>query len=406
MVTARKAFEAKSTASVIAAILEHEPPSMNALQPMAPPALERVVKTCLAKDPDDRWQTAHDVRLELRWILEAGSQAGLPATVILRRRKRERLAWAVGLICAVMLLGLLTAYVRLAIVRPPVLISSILPPPGARFALVGPHSGVPQISPDGRMLLFVAIDAEGNNTLWVRSLDSSAARPLVGTEEADSPFWSPDSRSVAFFAGGKLKTIPAAGGPVVPLYDVSVAGGGSWSEAGAILFETAFDSGLYQIPASGGTPKLVLSLDKSKFNFYAWPNFLPDGKHFTYSAYGNEVNTGTYFASLDGTENKMVAHATGNTAFSSGFLFYSLPTGSTTDLMIEAFNPSIGRTKGDPQQLVQGIEYQQGPDQAAFAVSDRLLIYQASPTGAAATHNLVWLDRSGKKLSVVAASLD
>jgi eukaryotic-like serine/threonine-protein kinase len=406
MVTAKKAFDAKSAASVIAAILEHDPPSMNALQPMAPPALERVVKTCLAKDPDDRWQTAHDVQLELKWIREGGSQAGVPATVVVRRKKRERLAWAIGLVSAVVVLALVTAYVRLVSIRPPVLISSILPPAGARFAFIGSRSGVPQISPDGRMLLFVATDAEGTNMLWLRSLDSSAGRPLAGTEAAELPFWSADSRSIAFFAGGKLKTIQVAGGAVVPLYDVSQVAGGSWNQQGVILFETALDSGLYQIPASGGAPRLVLRFDKSKFNAYAWPNFLPDGKHFTYTAFGNEGDTGIYFASMDGHENKLVTRATGNTGFASGFLFYSRPNGSSADLVAQTFDPSSGRVEEEPRVVVQGIEYQQGPDQAAFAVSDRLLIYQLSPTGTATTHSVVWLDRSGKKLSVVAPGQD
>jgi len=402
MLTGKAAFSGKTKASIIAAILSSEPPPISTSQPLAPPALERAVKQCLTKDPDERWQTAHDVRLELNWILEGGSQAGLPAPVIVRRKKQERVAWTVVGACAVLVLALLAAYFRVVSVRPPVVISSILPPSGTRFAF----GEVSKISPDGRMLLFVATDADGIATLWLRSVDSPSARLLPGTEGATWPFWSADGRSIGFFAGGNLKTVQATGGPVVPLHDVSLPTGGTWNQYGTILFEPGVDSGIYQIPASGGSAVLVLSLDKSKFNSYGWPNFLPDGKHFTYSAWGNEAYSGTYFASIDGRENKLVTRSTGNTVFSSGFLFYGLSTGATVDLVAEAFDPASGRVKGEPQLVVRGIEYLPGPDVSTFAVSDRLLIYAANPTGAVAVSTIVWLDRYGKRLSVVTAERD
>ncbi len=402
MLTGKAAFSGKTKASIIAAILSSEPPPISTSQPLAPPALERAIKQCLTKDPDERWQTAHDVRLELNWILEGGSQAGLPAPVIVRRKKQERVAWTVVGACAVLVLALLAAYFRVVSVRPPVVISSILPPSGTRFAF----GEVSKISPDGRMLLFVATDADGIATLWLRSVDSPSARLLPGTEGATWPFWSADGRSIGFFAGGNLKTVQATGGPVVPLHDVSLPTGGTWNQYGTILFEPGVDSGIYQIPASGGSAVLVLSLDKSKFNSYGWPNFLPDGKHFTYSAWGNEAYSGTYFASIDGRENKLVTRSTGNTVFSSGFLFYGLSTGATVDLVAEAFDPASGRVKGEPQLVVRGIEYLPGPDVSTFAVSDRLLIYAANPTGAVAVSTIVWLDRYGKRLSVVTAERD
>ena len=402
MLTGKAAFSGKTKASIIAAILSSEPPPISTSQPLAPPALERAIKQCLTKDPDERWQTAHDVRLELNWILEGGSQAGLPAPVIVRRKKQERVAWTVVGACAVLVLALLAAYFRVVSIRPPVVISSILPPSGTRFAF----GEVSKISPDGRMLLFVATDADGIATLWLRSVDSPSARLLPGTEGATWPFWSADGRSIGFFAGGNLKTVQATGGPVVPLHDVSLPTGGTWNQYGTILFEPGVDSGIYQIPASGGSAVLVLSLDKSKFNSYGWPNFLPDGKHFTYSAWGNEAYSGTYFASIDGRENKLVTRSTGNTVFSSGFLFYGLSTGATVDLVAEAFDPASGRVKGEPQLVVRGIEYLPGPDVSTFAVSDRLLIYAANPTGAVAVSTIVWLDRYGKRLSVVTAERD
>jgi len=280
------------------------------------------------------------------------------------------------------------------------------PPQGVkvigRFAFIGAHSGTPQVSPDGRTLLLVAVDAQGMNMLWLRPLDSLSARPLPGTEGADSPFWSADGLSIGFFANGKLKTVEASGGHALTLCDAPSDVGGTWNQQGVILFSPDLTSGIYQIPALGGSPKLVLNVDKSKFRFYGWPNFLPDGNHFTYSAYGSEADQGTYFASLDGRENKLVMRSTGNAVFSSGFLFYTQGAGSRTDLMAVAFAPTTGIVSGKPKLVDQGVE----SGQSVFAVSDRLLIYEVSPTGAAAESTFAWLDRSGKRLSVVAPGSD
>jgi len=218
------------------------------------------------------------------------------------------------------------------------------PPQGVkvigRFAFIGAHSGTPQVSPDGRTLLLVAVDAQGMNMLWLRPLDSLSARPLPGTEGADSPFWSADGLSIGFFANGKLKTVEASGGHALTLCDAPSDVGGTWNQQGVILFSPDFISWIYQIPALGGSPKLVLNVDKSRFQGYGWPNFLPDGSHFTYSAYGSEADQGTYFASLDGRENKLVMRSAGNAVFSSGFLFYTQWAGSRTDLMAVAFAPN------------------------------------------------------------------
>jgi serine/threonine protein kinase len=401
MVTGKRAFEGKTQLSVASAILEKEPVAINAMKPLTPPALELAVRKCFAKTPEERWQSASDLATVLRWITETRSEAGAPASVITVKKKRERVAWGVAAACAIAILALMTAYLRLVSIRSPLLISSVLPPPGIRFAFIGPHSGAPQISPDGRTLLLVAVDEQGTNMLWLRPLDSPSARPLPGTEGADLPFWSADGLSIGFFADGKLKTVEASGGHVLTLCDAPNDAGGSWNQQGVILFSPDFTSGIYQIPALGGSPKLVLNVDKSRFQGYGWPNFLPDGRHFTYSAYGSEADQGTYFASLDGRENKLVMRSRGSAVFSSGFLFYTQGAGSRTDLMAVAFDPAAGNVRGKPKLVEQGIEYAVNGDQSVFAVSDRLLIYEVSPTGAAAEPTFAWLDRSGKRLSVV-----
>src|SRR5499433_488279 len=249
-VTGKRAFEGKSQLSVASAILEKEPTPISSMKPLTPPGLEHAVKKCLAKDPEERWQSASDLKSELNWIVETASQAGVPASVVIGRKKQQGVAWAVAVtLIAVTLFAVAAAYLRSAGIRPPVLISYLLPPPGTRFAFVGARTGVPQISPDGRTLLLVAVDAQGTNMLWLRPLDSPSARPLAGTEGAVLPFWSADSQSIGFFANGRLKTIRASGGQILSLCDVAFSTEGTWNQQGIILFETDANSGIFQIPA-------------------------------------------------------------------------------------------------------------------------------------------------------------
>jgi len=351
----------------------------------------------LAKDPEERWQSARDLKSELNWIAESGSQAGVPSSVTIGRKKRKGLAWtaAAG---AIALLSLGGVFVRQAKIRPLVVISPVIPPTGTRFA------GAPSLSPDGRTVVFVAVDSQGVSMLWLRPLDSLTARSVRGTETAAFPFWSADGRSIGFFADGKLKTVQVASGSVLSLCDAPDPVGGTWNQQGTILFVPQFGAGIYRVAASGGPTSLATSLDKSKYAGYGWPNFLPDGSHFTYSAYAGEAAyRGAYFASLDGRENRLVTHVTGNVTFASSFLFYPQPTGSSVDLMAVAFDAVTGTVKSEPKLVAPGIEYVPGVDASSFTVSDRILIYEASLTRAAAAYTLVWFDRSGKRLSEVAA---
>ena len=207
MATGKKAFTGKSQASLIGSILRDEPPSISEAAPMIPPALNRVVKTCLAKDPEDRFQTAHDAKLQLEWIAEGGSQAGLPAPVVARRKNREKLAWTVAAILALVSALAIVGYLR----RAP------KPPRVVRFELATPEEIValdaPRVSPDGRYVAFNATDSSGKTRIWLRALNALAPQPLPGTEGTNRPFWSPDSRFLGFFAEGKLKKIDVTGGP-------------------------------------------------------------------------------------------------------------------------------------------------------------------------------------------------
>ena len=242
MLTGRRAFEGTSQASVISAILSSDPPPISVLQPLSPPALDRVVKKCLAKDPDKRWQSAHDLTSELQWIAESGLQTAVAAPGVdtqARSRARTRLfGWIAAAVFLATTLGLAAAlYLRRAPVDTRVYRSTFVPPDNADIGL--PPTNLLALSPDGRRLAFVANDANGRVVLWVRELAALAAQPLADTEGAAGPFWSPDSRFIAFSAAGKLKKIDASGGPAISLCDTNTIFPGSWGRGDVILFTSA-----------------------------------------------------------------------------------------------------------------------------------------------------------------------
>ena len=394
--TGRPAFTGKTKASLIASILSSEPPAITTLQPLTPPALERVVKTCLAKDPDERFQTAHDLNLQLRWILEGGSQAGVAAPVAAQRLLRKRLllaaagvGWAAAL-GALVLAVVLSGHLKLK-ERP--LAAEMSPPPGMDF--VGAILGAPTISPDETKVAFVAGDAKGVR-LWIRDLASGRTDALAGTDGAMFVFWSPDRRQVAFFAGGKLKKMEAAGGPVQILCDAPEGRGGSWSQNGTILFTPNIYESLYRVPEGGGTPEKITNAKPG------WthrnPTFLPDGEHFLFIA---REPTGTlagslYAGSLKGGEPKQVLERASNAQYSGGYLLYF----KDGNLVAQQFDPGSLKVKGSAIAVAEKVDYYNPRDMAYFAASaNGMLLYRKSvstPTQAA------WMDRSGRELEKVA----
>jgi Tol biopolymer transport system component len=399
MLTGKKAFEGKSQLSVASAILEKEPEPISVLRPLTPPALERIVRKCLAKDADERWQSAGDLASELRWITEAGgalptteagADAGAPKHVV-RGRGREQLAWALALAFLTAAIVSVVSYTRLARAPAPTIISEISPPEKTQFNFGGESGGPPALSPDGRALAFSAVDASGKTMLWIRSLDSLAAHPLAGTEGAASPFWSADSQALGFFANDKLKTIGASGGPALVVAAAPVPGGGSWSREGTILFVPDYQKGLYQVAASGGTPVRVLEPDASKYFAYAWPKFLPDGRHFLYRAGTLDPagSSAVYFASMDGKENRLLLNVNGSATYASGLLLYV----RGTTLMAQTFDPERGQLKGDARPVAERIVGDVGRD--FFDASENgVLVYEAG--GSVGERRLTWFDRAGK----------
>ncbi|HET6373649.1 MAG TPA: protein kinase, partial [Candidatus Polarisedimenticolia bacterium] len=402
MFTGRKAFEGQSQASLIASVMGGEPPALSTFQPMTPPAFERLVRTCLAKDPEKRWQTAHDVKLQLQWIAEGGSQAGVPAPVLARRKGRELVAWiAAGVFAALCLTMAIRAWTRPSVeVR--AVRSSLLPPEGTRFDHARGNSGGLTLSPDGRFVTFSATAPGGEDALWIRPLDSLTARQLPGTKGAKWPFWSPDSRFIAFFADGKLKKIDLVGSPALSLCDAMDGRSGAWNDEGVILFSPSAITPIHQIPASGGKAEPVTKLDEEhNETTHRWVTFLPDGRHFLYMAGTHNAGTKSetnaiYLAELGSDKRTLLLRARSNVVYASGHLLYV----RDQILLAQPFDTGRLVLAGDPVPVGEGIDYDAGFFRATFAASkEGVLAYQAG--GAGSSLKLVWVDRSGKELSQV-----
>jgi Tol biopolymer transport system component/predicted Ser/Thr protein kinase len=394
MVTGRPAFSAKSRASLIAAILTTDPPPISQLQPLTPPALERIVKKCLAKDPDERWQNASDLRTELKWILESGPQVEAPRLVG-KRGIRERWAWAVATVMLTLVAITLAVRFRANNHAAYVVRSSIGAEEGTQPVLIGDFAGPPVVSPDGKVVAFSAAGDQGSVLLWVRPLNDMHARSLVGTEGATFPFWSADSRSLGFFAAGKLKAVSVEGGMPSELCNAPAGRGGSWNANGTILFSPDFQGVLAQVPASGGTPKSVTAMDASKHDSHRWPYFLPDGKHFLYLAiiHGSprDANDGIYFASLDGKENRLVMKGFTNAVYAGGRLLFILDNA----LVAQAFDTKSGTLKGEVERVAEDVLIDRTVWRAQFDASTDTLTYAS---GGLMPWQAMWYDRSGKQI--------
>ena len=396
MVTGKKPFKGKSQLSVASAILEKDPEPISAVQPLISPALGHVIERALAKEPDERWQTASDIKAEFKWISEGGSKVGIPAMARASRKQREKLAWSATGTLALLAIALSWA----VIVRTPT------PPRTVRVTVLAPdkHFFDPvslALSPDGSKLAFVSSEAGQPQQIWVRPLGSTSAQPLTGTESAIFPFWSQDSRRIGFFAQGKLKIIDASGGGIQALAPAPDGRGGAWSHDGTILFSPRPGSALYRVSAAGGTPVQVTNQGSTVAVSHRWPLFLPDGHHFIFLNFrpgapnlGVNESNGIYLGSLDSNQTVRLMNSDSGARYVDGYITFV----RDTNLMAQKFDAGKARLSGDPVLLAEQVQVDQR-GVAAFSFSGGgEMVYVG---GKSISTNLVWYDRSGKRGEVI-----
>jgi len=403
MATGRRAFEGKTQASVIAGILERDPPPVTSIVPGATSALDRLIRDCLAKDRDERRQTMHDVVLDLRFIQELGPTPAAVEAAAATRPRSATAAWAVAAI-AVLAGAAGIAIPRLNRAVPDVVQASLLAPEGQRFDFL---YGLLEMSPDGKHVAFITTEGTGSRALWVRSLADREARMLPGTEGALFPFWSPDSRSLAFFAGGKLRKVEIRGGPAtIVCASGAEPRGGAWSPDGTIVFSPDWSQPLMKVPASGGEPQEATRLDSGRQeSSHRWPWFLPDGRHYLLYVVasadpGRSPNTGIYVGSVDSNEVTFLFGTQSRAAYVDGKLFY-VEEGT---LLMRPFDPGRLQFTGEPVPVALKVTQQASSlwGGALFSVSaGNALTYVSGFAEGTAISQMTWLDRTGKPLGTL-----
>jgi len=400
MATGSKAFEAKSHASLIASILKEEPRPMRELQPLTPPGLEHIVKACLAKDPDDRPQSAHDLKLEFDWIRESSgiSQVAQPAESVERpssRRKTLSIILA-SVVCTALAVGAL-AY----LLRPQ-------SAPAERLEFFIPlqeEMSHMALSEDGHMLAFVSPDpVSGANKISVQHIGSAAASVLPGTDGASYPFWSPDDAYVGFFADGKLKKVAISGGAPQVLATATTGRGGAWGRRGIIVFAPQASGWLWKINADGSNLAQLTEkvFDGTKIISHRWPVFLPDGEHLLFSTLtftnpSNDQSSGVYLGSLAGDAKIVAPLGRSNSGYANGYLFYM---DEKKSLRVTLLDTAKGTIAGDSTVVADLVGFQPSIFWGAFSVADNgTVVY--NPNVGAALSIFTWYDRAGKELGTV-----
>ncbi len=392
MTTGQRAFEGKTQASLIASILGKEPAPASSVSPMTPPALDRLLQGCLAKDPEQRVQTAHDVKLQLTWIAEGGSQAGVPAPVALRRKGRERMAWIVAAIAGVAALTLGAVLLLRPAPEHREVRFTVRSEPGAR------NMAWPRLSPDGKLLLYLADDSSGVTRVWLRPVGSFTASPLAGTEGAYHPYWSPDSRSIAFAVGNQIKRLDVTGGPPQLVTKTQGAYDGAWGVGGVIVFDGTLSDSLRRVAADGGEVAPASRLDHKADEVYnAWPVFLPDGKHFLFLAGHRRSDELTLKLGVLGSlDSKAIGTVPTRVEYSpTGHVLY-IQDGT---LMARPIDIAAGRFTGGAFPVADRAWTRQ--EAGEFSVSSTGAIAFRLGTGGGLSE-LQWRDRAGNVLERIA----
>ena len=389
MVTGNRPFAGRSQISVASAILEKDPEPITATHPLTPPAFEQVVATCLVKNPDDRFQSAHDLKLQLKWIAEGRSfDKNAP-----EKNQASRAGILIGLACVfgVLLIAALGLWRSSRPVQQIAYYSAPLP-----FS-----AGDVAVAPNGQTVAITGRNSERQNMLWIYEPGSPLARAVPGTEGSNFPFWSPDGGSVGFFADGKLKRVDLSGGPVRTLCDAPTGRGGTWNRNGVIVFTPTgvLAVGLFRVAASGGAPTQITFPDRAqKEDSHRWPFFLPDGNHFLYLAMnlsGSKVMSSIYVGALDSHEKRFIMQAEANAAYAApGYLlFYRDKT-----LFAQRFDAKKFEVGGEAVPVLTDIEYVPRIQRAVFASSGGGVLVAQKSSADNGTSQLLWFDRQGQQV--------
>jgi serine/threonine-protein kinase len=394
MATAERAFPARSAASLIAAILKEQPRPISDLQPMTPPALERVVKTCMEKDPDERWQSAGDLKRELTWIASSGSQAGVPAPVAARRKTRDRAIW----LAAGALLTLLAAYAgwQSGITMrktSPVHLTAMLP---AGSVLPSNSTDPLAISPDGSTIVYSARGEDRKTQLYWRKLGSFESTPIAGTDGALSPFFSPNGQWLGFVSDEKLKKISVRGGSAVVLVDQALPLGGSWADDDTIYYIKSFASGVYSVPAGGGQPKQVTQIGSAPDDRgHVWPSALPGNDGIIFTVWNGRSFNDARIDALSlrsGKRKVLIEGGTSGRYIPGGYIAYV----RDGNLFVAGFDPKRFAVEGTPVMVTEGVMSGASNGDGVFAVSNNGTLAFEPGKFTSFQRNLVWIDRTGK----------
>jgi serine/threonine protein kinase len=427
MLSGQSPFNGVHETAIMYEIVNVDPNPISSLKPEVDPELDAIVLECLAKEPFERYQSAAEIAKDLRRFKRESSKARVsritasrpvprPSSLVqditqlpeqapvtpapaVSKKSSTLIPW---LVAAAMVLVAAGAIAVLFTTQPSsdveVIRASILPPSGINYnTQVGGHIA---ISPDGRTLAFVGTDSVSKSQLWVRHLNSLAPIALSGTDGAEYPFWSYDNRYIGFFASGKLKRIEASGGPPLTVCDAPQGRGGTWNQAGVIVFAPSTTAGLSRVSAAGGAPVTVTKTDSTqREQNHRWPHFLPDGQHFFYvnqttGSGGGSENDAVFLASLDTTvQPRLVVHAASNMIYARGFLFYL----RQEVLMAQPFDERKLEFTGDAFPVVEQIIYSAPRSRGIFSLSAAgTLVYQSG--GMASASKLAWFDFAGKDL--------
>ena len=402
MGTGKRAFPGETQASVISKILQVDPPPMSELEAMTPPALDRVVKTCLAKEPEDRWQSARDLYRELKWITEDGGQAavsgqaGMPAPLPARPGWQRAMPWAVAMLLSVVI-GL-AAWNLKPTPPQPVTRTIITLPPGQRLA--GLEQPAVAISPDGNLLAYVA-SQDRVQQLYLRAMDSLEARAIPNTEGATNPFFSPDGQWVGFFAGGNMKKVSVSGGAAVTLAGAPTPRGASWGSGGSLAFVPFASGRMQQAPEERGAPQPLTRFEPGE-NFHRWPEWLPEGQAVLFAAATSSTNWTNAQVAVQAVETgerqNLVQGGTQPRYASSGHLLYA----QAGTLMAAPFDARRLAVTGAAAPVLEGLLQSIFSGAAQYSASATGTLVYVAGGEEASQRSLVWVSRNGEEQSIPA----